>query len=52
MGENNMENIKVRLKNYESDFNTTELGTPLVLIAEILMEISEHLDNIVNKVYE
>lgn len=40
------------LENCKSDFASNEISGPLIVIAEVLIEISEELKNITNKIYE
>lgn len=42
-------NIQNRLNDYTCEHETSEVGIPLVIIAEILMGIENELKNITNK---
>ncbi len=47
-----MKDIKSRIEKYKSEYDINEIGTPLILIAEILIEINIRLDEIVQKINE
>lgn len=47
-----MGDIKNRIENYKSEYSRHEIGIPLILIAEILVEIKNELKHITNKMYE
>lgn len=44
--------IKKKIENYNSEFEFSEVGMPLIMIVELLSDINNHLENISNKMYE
>lgn len=47
-----IEEIKARIENYKTEFKLNEATAPLILIAEILVEISISLRGVANKMWE
>lgn len=47
-----IERIESEIKDYSSEHSESEVGTPLILIAKLLVKIEHDIEGIVLKMYE